>query len=202
MSVLPKALVEVIDSLGVIPGVGPRSAERYAYYLFRAPESKSQKVVESLGRLHSSIKLCPKTFALIDSELEVSPLYSDPGRDKQTVAVVEDSFDIAAIERTGLFKGTYHVLGGLISPIDGVDPDMLHIGELLSRIKDDKVNEIILAIPASVEGESTALYIGNQITDSSVQVTKIARGLPSGLDLEYADQITLGRAFEGRQPQA
>jgi recombination protein RecR len=136
---------------------------------------------------------------LIDADDEVSPLYSDAKRDKQVVAVVAEPFDIIALEKTNQFHGTYHVLGGLVSPIDGVGPEQLHIRELVARIDEDKVEEIILATNASVEGESTALYIQQQIGDRDVKVTRLARGLPIGVDLEYADQITLGRALEGRQ---
>src|SRR5690606_19403909 len=135
----------------------------------------------------------------IDNDLEVSPLYSDPSRDKKIIAVVADPFDIAAIERTGRYKGTYHVLGGLISPIDGINPETLNIEPLIKRVAKDKVGELILATSASVEGESTALYIAKKLEDTKVKVTRLARGLPIGLDLEYADQITLGRALEGRQ---
>lgn len=199
MSVLPKALQDVIDALSLLPGVGQRSAERYAYYLLRADEAKSHRIARSVDTLHERVHSCPITFALIDADQKVSPLYDDPRRDKTIVAVVEDPFDIAAIERTGQFKGTYHVLGGMISPIDNIGPEKLHIKELINRIDEDKVSEVILATNASVEGESTALYISQQIGERDVQVTRLARGLPIGLDLEYADQITLSRALEGRQ---
>lgn len=130
---------------------------------------------------------------------ELSDLYTDPRRDKTVVAVVAEPFDLVALEKTGQFHGTYHVLGGLVSPIDGIGPDQLHIKELVERIDEDAVVEIILATNASVEGESTALYIQQQIGERDVKITRLARGLPIGVDLEYADQITLGRALEGRQ---
>jgi recombination protein RecR len=199
VSVLPKALQNLIEALGTLPGVGPRSAERYAYYLLKADSTKSGQIADSLDKLHKNIKYCPVTFALIDADLEVSPLYSDPSRDKSLVAIVEDAFDIAALERTGQFKGTYHVLGGLISPIDDIGPEKLHLSELSARIKKDKVREIILATSSSVEGESTALFIAKAIEGTNVVLSRLARGLPMGLDLEYADQITLSRALEGRQ---
>lgn len=199
MSVLPKALENLIEALGVLPGVGPRSAERFAYYLLRTDPGKSSQIADTLARLHAKISYCPITFALIDASEEISHLYTDPSRDKTVVAVVEDAFDIAALERTGQFKGTYHVLGGLISPIDDVGPEKLHVKELVSRIDNDKVAEIILATNASVESESTALYIMDAVKDKKVKVSRLARGLPIGLDLEYADQITLSRALEGRQ---
>jgi recombination protein RecR len=199
MGVLPKALEETIEALGALPGVGPRSAERYAYWLLRADSAKSQRISSALSNLKIKTKYCPVTFALIDEDEEFSPLYTKNDRDKQIVAVVADPFDIIAIERTGQFKGTYHVLGGLISPIDGISPESLNIDPLVRRIAKDKVKELILATNASVEGESTSLYIAKRLENAKVKVTRLARGLPIGLDLEYADQITLGRALEGRQ---
>lgn len=200
-NLLPKALLNVIDELGKLPGVGPRTAERYAYYLLRTKSANTDKLASAISALHGGVKSCPVTFALIDSGQNVSPLYSDPSRDKTTIAVVEEPLDIVAIERTGQFDGTYHVLGGAISPIDGVGPEQLHIKELVQRIADDEVQELIIATNASVEGESTALYLQKYLQDKKIDVrmTRPARGLPVGLDLEYADQITLGRAFEGRQ---
>ena len=149
--------------------------------------------------LHTNIGYCQKTFALVEAGQELSPLYTDPARNKSVVAVVAEPFDVVALEKTGQFKGTYHVLGGLVSPIDGVGPESLRIRELVRRIDEDNVEEIILATNASVEGESTALLIQQQIGDRPVKVTRLARGLPIGVDLEYADQITLSRALEGRQ---
>ena len=198
MSILPKSLEQAIEAFGALPGVGPRTAERYAYFVLRHDVSTAQRLSESLVNLHDGIKICPKTFALIDISHDVSPLYSDPDRDKKIVAVVAEPFDIVALEKTGSFTGTYHVLGGLISPIDGIGPENLRVQELLKRIDDDSVEEIILATSAGVEGESTALYIQQQLSDTNVHLTRLARGLPIGVDLEYADQITLSRALEGR----
>ncbi|HET9174376.1 MAG TPA: recombination mediator RecR [Candidatus Saccharimonadales bacterium] len=199
MQILPPALTDLIEAFGLLPGVGPRTAERYAYYLARRDPATTMKLAESLRSMPGSIGYCKKTFALIPASEELSVLYTDPRRDKSIVAVVAEPFDIVALEKTGQFNGTYHVLGGLISPIDGIGPDQLHIRELIERVDTDNVQEIILATNASVEGESTALYIQQQIGDRSVKVTRLARGLPIGVDLEYADQITLGRALEGRQ---
>lgn len=198
MSILPLALEEVIRSLGALPGVGSRTAERYAYYLLKNDPSISHKLAHSLSALHSGVGLCTKTYALVPSGQNISDLYSDPNRNKQLVAVVAEPFDIIALEKTGQFKGTYHVLGGLVSPIDGIGPDQLHIEELIERIDQDNVQELILATNASVEGESTALYLQQQINNNELKITRLARGLPVGVDLEYADQITLGRALEGR----
>ncbi len=197
--VVPPALIKLIESLEQLPGVGPRTAERYAYFLFKTSESKSIDLAQALGDLHSRIKICPITFAMIDSSDDVSRLYSDPQRNKQIVAGVAGPFDIAGLEKTRSFTGTYHVLGGLVSPIDNIGPEQLHIDELLARIKKDKVKELILATNASVEGESTALFITQRIGGMKVKITRLARGLPVGVDLEYADQITLKRALEGRQ---
>jgi recombination protein RecR len=199
MTILPKQFTLLVEAFAKIPGVGPRTAERYAYSLLRSDPSKSTRLADILVGLHTSIKVCPKTFALIDVGDEVSQLYSDPSRSKQQVAIVAEPFDIVALEKTNLFKGTYHVLGGLISPIDGVDPEHLRIRELIARVKDDSVEELILATNASIEGETTAIYIQSQLKDSDVKITRLARGLPIGVDLEYADQITLSRALEGRQ---
>ncbi len=199
MNVLPKALQETIDALYALPGVGQRSAERYAYHLLRSDPVKASKIASALATLHQNVKYCPVTFALIDKKEELSPLYTNPKRDKKQIAVVEDAFDISAIEKTGQFTGTYHVLGGLLSPIDGISPESLHIPQLISRIKKDKASEVILAISSSVEGESTAHFIQSQLQSDKVTVSRLARGLPIGLDIEYADQITLSRAFEGRQ---
>jgi recombination protein RecR len=199
MQILPPALTNVIEALGRLPGVGPRTAERYAYYLVRTDPARAQSIATTLNDLHAGIGVCRKTFALIPADQDLSDLYTDPRRDKTVVAVVAEPFDIVALEKTGQFNGTYHVLGGLVSPIDNVGPEQLHIEELMHRIDEDTVEEIILATNASVEGESTALYIQQQIGDRPVKITRLARGLPIGVDLEYADQITLGRALEGRQ---
>ena len=198
---LPNALERAIDELGRLPGVGPRTAERYAYFLLRADERTAQSMARALTALHSDVKTCPVTFALINADEDISPLYSDIARDKHTIAVVEEPLDIVALERTGQFKGTYHVLGGTISPIDGIGPEQLHIPELLKRIRNDAAEEIIIATNASVEGESTALFIQRHIQEArlNVKVSRLARGIPVGVDLEYADQITLSHALEGRR---
>lgn len=198
---LPAALEKLIDELGNLPGVGVRTAERYAYFLLRAKSSTTDQLSAAIESIHRDVKTCPVTFALIDSSEEVSPLYTDHERDKSLIAVVEEPLDIVALERTGHFKGTYHVLGGAISPIDGIGPEQLHIPELLTRIKSDNVKELIIATNASVEGESTALFLQKAITDAGidVQLSRLARGIPVGVDLEYADQITLSHALEGRR---
>lgn len=197
---LPKALEDVIEALGHLPGVGPRTAERYAYYLFKSKPNLAENIAESLTNLHSGVKSCPVTFALIDQNEEFSPLYSNTSRDKKTVLVVEEPLDIYAIEQTRAYKGTYHVLGGAISPIDGITPDQLHIKELVDRIEKDEVQEVIIATNPSIEGESTALLLEKMLHEkfSELKITRLARGLPLGVDLSYADQITLSAALENR----
>jgi len=201
MNSLPKSLVTLIDAFGALPGVGARTAERYAYAALKNDPAGARRLAAALESLHNNIKVCPVTFALIDKSDDISMLYTDSGRDKKLVAVVEEPFDIMALENTGQFRGTYHVLGGAISPIDGVGPEQLHIPELIERLQKDKVEEVIMATNASVEGESTALYIRKQLEDAGleIKITRLARGLPIGVDLEYADQITLSHALSGRQ---
>lgn len=197
---LPQALQNTIEALGHLPGVGARTAERYAYYLFKNSPRISTNIAEALVNLHTGVKSCPVTFALIDESEDVSEFYLDPKRDKSTILVVEEPLDIYAIEQTKQFKGTYHVLGGAISPIDGITPAELHIKELLDRIEPDEVKEIIIATNPSVEGESTALLLQKMLHEKypDVKVTRLARGLPLGVDLSYADQITLSAALENR----
>lgn len=199
-NILPSALLQVIDELGKLPGVGVRTAERYAYSLLRANPQTSLKIATALNNLHSGVKYCPITFALIDASEDQSTLYSDTSRDKTTIAVVEEPLDIVSLEKTGKYHGTYHVLGGAISPIDGVGPEKLHFPELAQRIIKDQVTEIIIATNASVEGESTSLFLQKYIKDAGIEVkiSRLARGIPVGVDLEYADQITLAHALEDR----
>jgi recombination protein RecR len=208
---LPKALTDLIEAFGALPGVGRRTAERYALAALKRSQNDAEKLSRALSSLHEQIKYCPVTFALIDSDQDISPLYDNPQHNRQLVAIVEDPLDVVALEATGQFKGTYHVLGGAISPIDGVGPEQLHIPELLKRLRDDAVEEVILATNASVEGESTALYIQKQLEEAglcnsdsesdqiTIKITRLARGLPIGVDLEYADQITLSHALAGRR---
>ncbi|MCQ2571221.1 MAG: recombination mediator RecR [Candidatus Saccharibacteria bacterium] len=197
---LPSALNDVIDALGRLPGVGSRTAERYAYFLLKSNESVAQNIAKSLSELHSGVKNCPVTFAIMDASEDVSPLYNDPTRDKSVVLVVEEPLDIYAIEHTKAFTGTYHVLGGAISPMDGITADQLHIKELISRVETDEVKEIIIATNPSVEGESTAVLLDKLLHEKypDLQITRLARGLPLGVSLEYADQITLTSALNNR----
>lgn len=201
VSLLPSALTDVIAEIGRLPGVGARTAERYAYFLLKSDSQSASRLAAAIAKLHGSVKTCPVTFALIDDDQEVSPLYSDSSRNRRQIAVVENPLDIIPLEKTGQYKGTYHVLGGALSPIDNIGPKQLHIAELLERIKNDEVEEVIIATNASVEGESTALFLQKHLREAHVEITisRLARGIPIGVDLEYADQITLGHALEGRR---
>lgn len=199
--ILPSALLDVIDAFGRLPGVGARTAERYAYFLLRTQSRTAHELANAIEHLQSGVKMCPRTFALINPTENVSSLYESSDRNKKLVAIVEEPLDVVALERTNKFKGTYHVLGGVISPLDGVGPEQLHIPELLTRLREDQVEEVIIATNASVEGESTSLFINRQIQDAKIvtKVSRLARGIPVGVDLEYADQITLTHALEGRR---
>ena len=197
---LPSALTDVIEALSRLPGVGSRTAERYAYFLLKADQNVAKNIATSLEHLHNGVKSCPKTFALMSNNDELSPLYDDPRRDKTTVLVVEEALDIYAIENTKSYDGTYHVLGGAISPMDGITADKLHIKELIARVEEDQVQEIIIATNPSVEGESTAVLLEKLLHEKypELKITRLARGLPLGISLEYADQITLSSSLTNR----
>ena len=197
---LPSALTDVIEALSRLPGVGSRTAERYAYFLLKADQNVAKNIATSLEHLHDGVKSCPKAFALMSDNDELSPLYDDPRRDKTTVLVVEEALDIYAIENTKSYDGTYHVLGGAISPMDGITADKLHIKELIARVEEDQVQEIIIATNPSVEGESTAVLLEKLLHEKypELKITRLARGLPLGISLEYADQITLSSALTNR----
>lgn len=197
---LPSALTDVIEALSRLPGVGSRTAERYAYFLLKADQNVAKNIATSLEHLHDGVKSCPKTFALMSDNDELSPLYDNPRRDKTTVLVVEEALDIYAIENTKSYDGTYHVLGGAISPMDGITADKLHIKELIARVEEDQVQEIIIATNPSVEGESTAVLLEKLLHEKypELKITRLARGLPLGISLEYADQITLSSALTNR----
>ena len=197
---LPSALTDVIQALSRLPGVGSRTAERYAYFLLKADQNVAKNIATSLEHLHDGVKSCPKTFALMSDNDELSPLYDDPRRDKPTALVVEEALDIYAIENTKSYDGTYHVLGGAISPMDGITADKLHIKELIARVEEDQVQEIIIATNPSVEGESTAVLLEKLLHEKypELKITRLARGLPLGISLECADQITLSSALTSR----
>ena len=198
-AMVPKSLQTLVEDLSMLPGVGMRSAERYALHLLRRNPQDAQKLSESLRTVHEGVAYCKKTFVFTEPENPISAHYLDDSRDKKIVLVVEYPFDAVAIEKIGVFNGTYHVLGGLTGPLDGIGPEQLHIQELFERIEHDNVEEVILGTNANVEGETTALYIQKHLQEYPVKITRLAQGLPVGVDLEYADQLTLGRALEFRQ---
>ncbi len=196
MSTIPKVVKELIESFERLPGIGPKTAQRLTYYLLHAPKEEAEKLAKSAVALKEKTVLCSICFNI--SETDPCEIDTDPTRDKQTIAVVEDPLDVLALERAN-FKGLYHVLHGSISPLENIGPDELHIKELLPRLKDGVVKELILATNPTMEGEATAMYIQRLISPLEVKISRIARGLPVGGDLEYADETTLTRALEGRR---
>lgn len=196
---LPSALQNLVDELAKLPGIGPRTAERLAIYILRTPSAESSTLAAALSNLHSHIKFCKNCHNL--SEQDLCPICADSRRTQTTICVVEDALDVVAIERTSSYHGLYHVLGGAISPIDGIGPEQLNIKDLIERTNDGGVEELIIATNQTTEGEATAMYIQKQpaLIKNKTKVTRLASGLPIGSDLEYADQITLGRALENRQ---
>jgi recombination protein RecR len=197
MQVIPPAVERLITELGKLPGVGPRTAERLAFYILKNDRSLALGLAQATTDLHESVLTCRTCFNF--SAGEICAICDSPNRTTTTIAVVEEPFDVVAIEKTGLYQGLYHVLGGTLSPIDGIGPAQLQIQSLIDRVGTGKIDEIILATNPSLEGESTAMYIRTQLEPQGIKVTRLARGLPVGGDLEYADQITLGRALQGRQ---
>lgn len=197
MQIVPTSVERLIEELGKLPGVGPRTAERLAFHLLKNEPARAAALGAAMEALHAGVRSCRTCHNF--AETDECAVCAAPSRQRSLIAVVEEPFDVVAIEKTGLYHGLYHVLGGVISPIDGVGPDQLQISSLLRRVDDGGVEEIILATNPSLEGESTAMYIRQQLEGSPVKLTRLARGLPVGGDLEYADQITLGRALQGRQ---
>ncbi|MFB9311436.1 recombination mediator RecR [Nocardioides plantarum] len=188
---------DLIDELGRLPGVGPKSAQRIAFHLLQADPTDVRRLADVLIEVKAKVRFCATCFNV--SEAEQCRICADPRRDPTTLCVVEEYKDVVAIERTREFRGRYHVLGGAISPIDGIGPDQLRIRELVARLSDDQITEIILATDPNLEGEATATYLTRQLRPLGLRVTRLASGLPVGGDLEYADEVTLGRAFVGRQ---
>ena len=191
------AVQDLIDELGRLPGVGPKSAQRIAFHLLAAEPTDVQRLADTLVRVKNEVKFCTVCGNVAQSE--VCRICSDPRRDPAVICVVEEPKDVVAVERTREFRGRYHVLGGAISPIDGVGPDDLRIRELLGRLRDGTVTEIIIATDPNLEGEATATYLARLLNPMGLAVTLLASGLPVGGDLEYADEVTLGRAFSGRR---
>jgi recombination protein RecR len=188
---------DLIDELGRLPGVGPKSAQRIAFHIIQSDRVDVTRLAEILKTVKERIKFCTTCGNI--SEEELCRVCKDPRRDNSSICVVEESKDVLAIEKTREFKGKYHVLGGAISPIDGIGPENLRIKELMTRLAQTQINEVIIATDPNLEGEATATYLTRLIKPLGVKVSRLASGLPVGGDLEYADEITLGRAFEGRR---
>ena len=191
------AVQDLIDELGRLPGVGPKSAQRIAFHLLATESADVGRLVAALTRVQQEVRFCVTCYNV--AEGEQCRICRDPRRSDDVICVVEEPKDVVAIERTREFRGKYHVLGGAISPIEGVGPDDLRIRELLARLADGTVTELILATDPNLEGEATATYLARMIKPMGLKVTRLASGLPVGGDLEYADEVTLGRAFEGRR---
>ena len=196
-SVLPRSVQRLIDEFARLPGIGPKSASRLTFYLLRATDNQALDLSAALHDLKEHTQLCSVCFNI--TEDDPCPICSDDARDAALLCVVEEPLDVLAIERSRAFNGRYHVLHGAISPVEGIGPEDLRVAELAQRVAGGSFREIILATNPTLEGESTALYLQRRLADHKVRLTRLARGLPVGGDLEYTDEITLGRAFEGRQ---
>ena len=197
MSIYTPALQKLIDELGKLPGVGPKSAQRIAFHLIKLPEQDALSLANAIQEAKQKVRFCETCFNMSDEA--ICEICSDSQRDSSLVCVVEEPRDIVALERTREYRGLYHVLQGAINPIDGIGPEQLKIRELLERLKGNTVVEVILCTNPNIEGEATAMYLAKLIEPLGIQVSRIASGLPVGGDLEYADELTLGRALEGRR---
>ena len=191
------AIQDLIDELGRLPGIGPKSAQRLAFHLLQADTADVQRLATALTRVKEQVRFCAICFNVAESEQ--CRICRDPRRGNELICVVEEPKDVVAIERTGEFRGRYHVLGGAINPLEGVGPDNLRIKELMTRLASGEIKELILATDPNTEGEATATYLALIVKPMGLTVTRLASGLPVGGDLEYADEVTLGRAFEGRR---
>ena len=196
-TLLPRSVQRLIDAFARLPGIGPKSAARLTFYLLRASDVQASELAEALSQLKETTRLCSTCYNITEAD----PCFtcSDEMRDDSILCVVEEPMDVIAIERSRAFKGRYHVLHGVLSPVEGVGPDELRIAELVERVENGSFGELILATNATLEGDSTALYIQRRLAPFPLKVSRLARGLPVGGDLEYADEVTLGKALEGRQ---
>lgn len=196
-NVLPRSVQRLIDELARLPGIGPKTASRLTFYLLRAADDQSADLAAALQELKANTQLCQRCFNI--TEENPCPICLDDSRQGQLLCVVEEPLDVVAIERSRAFNGRYHVLHGAISPVEGIGPDDLKIAELVQRVEQGQFSEVIIATNATLEGDSTALYLQRRLAPTGVRLSRLARGLPVGGDLEYTDEITLGRAMEGRQ---
>jgi recombination protein RecR len=196
MGVIPEPVNRLIEAFSALPGIGPKTASRLTYYLLRAPDALSLNLAEALAGLKTQTKLCSVCHNITVSD--PCPICSDLKRDQTTIAVVEEPLDVLALERTGIYQGTYHVLHGAISPVNGIGPDDLKIKELVQRVASKHVQEVIVATNPGMEGDATAMYLQRELQPFNVKLTRLARGLPMGGDLEYVDSVTVLRALQGR----
>ena len=197
MSLYGESLEELIDALGRLPGVGPKSAQRIAFHLLRVSDQEAARLANAIGAVRERVRFCDRCFNIAESER--CQICSDSRRDSAKVAVVEEPKDVVAIERSGSFKGLYHVLGGCIDHLHGIGPEQLKIGELVRRVTNEDITEVMISTNPNLEGDATALYLTKILDVPGVSVTRLASGLPVGGDLDYADELTLGRAIEGRR---
>ena len=188
---------DLIDELARLPGIGPKSAQRLAFYVVKAPPQDARRLAEAIVAAKERVRFCRECFGVAEGDL--CRICRDPGRDASVICVVEESKDQAVIEKAGVIKGRYHILGGAISPLEGIGPDDLRVQELLDRVGKDGVQEVILATNPNLEGNATAMYVAGLLKPLGIRVTRLASGLPVGGDLEYADEVTLGQALEGRR---
>ncbi|MDA8372928.1 MAG: recombination mediator RecR [Actinomycetota bacterium] len=195
-----KSMQNLIDEFSKLPGIGPKSAQRIAFYLLRADAGESSRLAQAITVAKASARWCSQCFNL--SETELCSICSDPSRDQGVICVVEEPKDVIAVERTREFNGLYHVLQGSLNPIEGIGPDQIKVKELLGRLASHDVKEVIICTNPNIEGEATSMYLARLISPSGITVSRIASGLPVGGDLEYADELTLGRALEGRREAA
>lgn len=195
---IPRSVTQLIDAFSRLPGIGPKTASRLTYYLLRAPDEMSTSLAEALTDLKTKTRYCSVCFNI--TEDDPCGICSDPDRDPASVVVVESPLDVLAVERTGAYDGRYHVLHGAISPMEGIGPEDLKIRELVQRVEQGDVLEVIIATNPGMEGDATAMYVQRQLVPTGVRVTRLARGLPTGGDLEYVDSVTLLRALQGRHP--
>jgi len=197
MALIPDAVERLAAEFGRLPGIGPKTAQRLTFFCLRAPADGPRRLAAALEELHGAIRQCSRCFFISDSEL--CAICRDPRRDESLICVVEEALDVLAVERSGEFSGLYHVLGGALSPMDGVGPGDLRIGELEARVRGGGVREVVIATDPDVEGEATAYYLGERLRTMGITVSRLAHGLPAGADLEYADELTVARAFTGRR---
>ena len=197
MNITPEPVARLIDALDRLPGIGPKTASRLTFFMLRAPEDEVFALADALRQMREQVVFCSVCFNI--TEVDPCPICNGEDRDRSTICVVEEPLDVLAIERTGSYHGLYHVLHGAISPVDGIGPDELRIRELLRRLGEGSVKEVLISTNPNLEGEATAMYLARRVAPMGIRMTRLARGLPAGGDLEYADTLTLTRAIEGRQ---